>query len=66
MEHLFTVTVNGVLKHLPCTDTTISASTAPPPRTWVKLFVNQRIAAAFLIEETFEEAVRRRTQARAQ
>lgn len=65
MEQHFTVTINGVPKHLPLAGTTITTSPTPSPRTWVKLSVNDRITAAFLIDQAYEEALRRLDLARA-
>ena len=64
MEGYFTVTINGIPKRLPFAGTSITTSTLPPPRTWVKLSVNGRITEAYLIDQSYEEAMHRRSQAR--
>lgn len=64
MERFFTITMNGRPMQIPLAGTTITTSSSPTPRTWVKLSVNGRITDAFLIDEAYEEAIRRRDQAR--
>jgi hypothetical protein len=65
MERFFTITMNGRPMQIPLAGTTITTSNATPtPRTWVKLSVNGRITDAFLIDQAYEEAIRRRDQAR--
>jgi hypothetical protein len=60
----FTVTVNGWPKHLPVADTTITTSAATTPRTWVKVSANGRLLEAFVIDQSYEEALTRRNLAR--
>lgn len=60
----FTVTVNGRPKHLPVADTTITTSAATTPRTWVKVSANGRLLEAFVIDQSYEEALTRRNLAR--
>ena len=64
MENTFTVTLHGVPMDLPYAGTTISTTALPPPRTWVKLSVQGRIVAAYLVDQAYDEAVRRRDRAR--
>jgi hypothetical protein len=63
IEAHFTVTVNGWPKHLPVAGTTITTS-ATTPRTWVKVTVNGRLLEAFVIDQSYEEALSRWQQAR--
>jgi hypothetical protein len=64
MEKFFTITMNGLPMQIPVAGTTITTFASPTPRTWVKLSVNGRITNAFLIDQEYEEAVRRRDEAR--
>jgi hypothetical protein len=64
MERFFTITMNGRPMQVPVAGTTITTSASPTPRTWVKLSVNGRITNAFLIDQGYDEAVRRRDEAR--
>jgi hypothetical protein len=59
IETYFTVTVNGYPKYLPVIGTTITTSATTTPRTWVKLTVNGRLLEAFLIDQSYEEALSR-------
>jgi hypothetical protein len=64
IEVYFTVTVNGAPKHLPVADTTITTSLATTPRTWVKVSANGRLLEAYVIDQSYEEALNRRNLAR--
>jgi hypothetical protein len=64
IETYFTVTVNGWPKHLPVANTSITASSTTTPRTWVKVSVNGRLLEAFVIDQSYEEALNRRNLAR--
>ena len=63
-EAHFTVTVNGWPKNLPVAGTTITTTTATTPRTWVKVSANGRLLEAFVIDQSYEEALTRRDLAR--
>jgi hypothetical protein len=63
-EAFFMVTVNGCPKRLPVAGTTIATSAATTPRTWVKVSVNGRLLEAFVIDQSYEEALTRRDLAR--
>jgi hypothetical protein len=64
MERFFTITMNGRPIQVPVAGTTITTAATPTPRTWVKLSALGRITDAFIIDQTYEEAVRRRDEAR--
>jgi hypothetical protein len=64
MEKFFTITMNGRPMQVPLAGTVITTSATATPRTWVKLSANGRITDAFLIDQAYEEAIRRRDQAR--
>jgi hypothetical protein len=63
IETYFTVTVNGAPKLLSVADTTITTSAATTPRTWVKVSVNGRLLEAYVIDQSYEEALHRRNLA---